>query len=53
MDWEEFVHSGRAVEFQLRARSFSGLLAEIAQEVAEHSTLSNWVRETNARMVAK
>ena len=53
MDWEEFVHSGRAVEFQLRARSFSGFLLDIAQEVADHNTLSSWVRETNAKMVAK
>jgi len=53
MDWEEFVHGERAVEFQLRAKSFSGLLAEIAQEVAGHSTLSSWVRETNAKLVAR
>jgi hypothetical protein len=53
MDWEEFVHSGRAAEFHLRARSFSGFLLDIVQEVADHNTLSSWVRETNAKLIAK
>jgi hypothetical protein len=49
MDWKEFVNPER-IEFHVRVKSFGGALFEIAQEVAEHNTLSNWVRETNARL---
>jgi len=49
MDWEEFVNPERT-EFHIRVKSFSGTLFEIAQEVAQRNTLSNWVRETNSRL---
>ncbi len=51
MDWMNFVNTAKAAEFEFRARSYSGTLLAIVQEISEHNTLSNWVRETNTRIV--
>jgi len=51
MDWMNFVNTARAVEFEFRVRSYSGTLLAIAQEMSERNTLSNWVRETNTKIV--
>jgi len=52
MNWEEFVNGERS-EQQIRAKSQLGLLLEIVEEVAHHSTLANWVRATNSKIGAQ
>jgi hypothetical protein len=47
MDWQSFVGEEGVVRMDESARGHNYTLLAVVNETVEHSTLANWVRETN------